>query len=212
MDRKIYLRHRAYLKRNPWVGIFGSINSRCRNPNQMHWDRYGGRGIESRITSQEIKTLWFRDKAYLMEHPSIDRKDNDGHYRFSNCRFIERSANQSRNKGKEKELPYTAGKKSLACVLLHDMNFYREPIEAKSPKVKNEYALSKFLSKYKESKVIDDHPTSVYCNLCKSIECCKWKEKAKCKKHLILRLELNNMKKKLALLGRTAVNETTNTI
>ena len=40
-----------------------------------------------------IKKLWFRDKAWLLKRPSIDRK-NGGHYIFQNCRFIELSQNK----------------------------------------------------------------------------------------------------------------------
>lgn len=55
--------------------------------------RYGGRGIEMRLTLQEIELLWNRDAAGSMKKPSIDRINSDGHYELSNCRFIERQEN-----------------------------------------------------------------------------------------------------------------------
>src|SRR3990167_893044 len=73
----------------PWTSCFNHIKSRCERPKSARWERYGGRGIKCLITPKEIKTLWFRDKAYLMKKPSIDRIDNDGNYEFSNCRFVE---------------------------------------------------------------------------------------------------------------------------
>ena len=57
--------------------------------------RYGGRGIKCKITSDEVRRLWIRDKAHLMKRPSIDRINNDGHYSFNNCRFIEIEKNIS---------------------------------------------------------------------------------------------------------------------
>ena len=42
----------------------------------------------------DFKTLWFRDKAYSMECPSIDRIDNNGHYSIDNCRYIEMAENR----------------------------------------------------------------------------------------------------------------------
>ena len=77
----------------PWENIFYKVVSRCISPNDKDYKYYGGRGIKCLITKDKIQTLWFRDKAYLLKQPSIDRKDNNGNYRFDNCRFIERVNN-----------------------------------------------------------------------------------------------------------------------
>lgn len=73
--------------------IYWDIYSRCTNNKCSNYKYYGGRGIECNITKEEITKLWFRDKAYNMKKPSIDRKDNDSHYIYSNCQFLELSDN-----------------------------------------------------------------------------------------------------------------------
>ena len=80
----------------PWVQRFHGIIQRCKNPRCSNYHRYGGRGIKCLITVEEIKQLWFRDKAYLLTRPSIDRINNDGNYTLKNCRFIESGENSSR--------------------------------------------------------------------------------------------------------------------
>lgn len=100
-SRKKYLKNRKklikqsniardarYTKR-PWFRFLDYIKDRCNNKNRKKFRRYGGRGIQCLITEEELKFLWFRDKAYNLKFPSIDRKDNDKSYELSNCRFIE---------------------------------------------------------------------------------------------------------------------------
>ena len=80
-----------YFNKNPWAKTKSRISTRC-SKSQI----YGKRGIKNQITTQELKTLWFRDKAYLMKEPSIDRINSKGNYEFNNCRYIELFENKSR--------------------------------------------------------------------------------------------------------------------
>jgi hypothetical protein len=92
---------KEYKKENPWKDIFYNILQRCYNDSHKSYLRYGGRGIKNFLTEKQIKKLWFRDNAYLMRKPSIDRKNNDGNYTLKNCQFIE----LSENAGKDKRIP-----------------------------------------------------------------------------------------------------------
>ncbi len=90
---KISKQKKDHHKKYPWRYVLRYIKNRCNNPKADNYEYYGDRGIECRITEEELKILWFRDKAWLLNQPSIDRKDNDGHYEFDNCQFIELSLN-----------------------------------------------------------------------------------------------------------------------
>lgn len=99
--------NRRYRKNNPWMESYYKINQRCNNKKCKDYPRYGGRGIRSLLTKEEIEEIWFRDKAYNMEKPSIDRIDNDGHYEYNNCQFLENSDNSRKNKIGQKVGQYT---------------------------------------------------------------------------------------------------------
>jgi len=100
---KQYEASRKYIeKRNkerPWIKHYMSARRRCLDKKIIRYINYGGRGIKFLLTMEEIKTLWFRDRAWLLKKPSINRKDNDGNYTFENCEFIEKGKNSiERNK------------------------------------------------------------------------------------------------------------------
>ena len=82
----------------PWVVHHNSAEQRCNNPRTESYKYYGGRGIKMKLTTEDIKTLWFRDRAYLLKRPSLDRINADGDYNMANCRFIELSLNSSNHR------------------------------------------------------------------------------------------------------------------
>jgi len=105
-------RHKALQIRRdllyPWYKTWRGINTRCTNPKAVNWKRYGGRGIRNLLTCRDLKRLWFRDRAYELKRPSIDRINNDGDYCTTNCRYIELSEN-----GKKKWREYRAKQKAV---------------------------------------------------------------------------------------------------
>ena len=102
-SRRHYIINRLYLKRHPWMISYFALRQRCMNPNNERYNSYGARGIQVKITGIEMKKLWFRDKAYLMKCPTIDRLDNDGNYEYTNCQFIEKVDNKPYSEVKHKK-------------------------------------------------------------------------------------------------------------
>ena len=78
----------------------------------VNYHRYGGRGIECRITVEELKYLWFRDEAWKLDKPSIDRKKSSKNYTLDNCQFIEFNKNCCKE-SKKIVFQYTKDKKFI---------------------------------------------------------------------------------------------------
>jgi hypothetical protein len=91
---------RKYDKLNPWMSHYTNAKQRCTNPNNPKYKRYAGRNIKFLLTKEEVKALYIRDKAWLLDQPSIDRVNNDGNYTFKNCQFIEHVINTKKDKGR----------------------------------------------------------------------------------------------------------------
>lgn len=60
-----YMRERNRLY--PWLDRLAQAKQRCNNNKNKYYKNYGGRGIKFYLTKEEIKELWFRDKAYLLK-------------------------------------------------------------------------------------------------------------------------------------------------
>jgi len=85
--------YKEHIINNPWIGSFKAAKHRCNNPKNKSYKRYGGRGIQFKLTKKDIIHLWYRDNADMMDCATLDRIDNNGNYELSNCQFLERTEN-----------------------------------------------------------------------------------------------------------------------
>ena len=98
-ERVVLSNRRSAEKRRdatPWSCAYRGAQQRCTNPKAKGYHNYGGKGILFKMTITDFEHLWFRDNAFMMDRPSIDRKNSDKDYELSNCRFIELTENISR--------------------------------------------------------------------------------------------------------------------
>lgn len=77
----------------PWVRTLSHLKSRCKRSDKFYYNKE----VEMSLTLNELKELWFRDKAFLMKKPSIDRKNPLKGYHFDNCRYMEMRENIQRH-------------------------------------------------------------------------------------------------------------------
>ena len=84
----------------PWLKTYKRIDTRLKYEKCASYEYY--KNIKSTLTIDQLKILWFRDKADKMIKPSIDRINSKGNYTFENCRYIELSVNSKRGRNEAK--------------------------------------------------------------------------------------------------------------
>jgi hypothetical protein len=95
-------------------GHWCQMKRRCYQPNYEHFDRYGGRGITvCEAWKKDFSTfrLWALLNGYA-DGLTIDRKDNDGNYEPSNCRWATQT-DQVRNRSNTVHVIYQGQKITL---------------------------------------------------------------------------------------------------
>lgn len=84
---------KRYVNTHPWYRHLEAAKRRCNNPKTNKYYLYGGKGIRCLMNTNEIREIWFRDEAFNLSFPSIDRIDSNKNYTKDNVRFIEHKEN-----------------------------------------------------------------------------------------------------------------------
>ncbi len=92
--------------RSPEYRAWQEIKKRCYNPNNSHYEDYGGRGIS-------VCERWLKSFTNFLEDmgerppnkTSIGRLNNDGNYESGNCRW-EDDKQQARNKSSNRLITF----------------------------------------------------------------------------------------------------------
>jgi len=81
------------LSREPFYEVWNNMMGRCYRPSTPQFKDWGGRGISVCAEWHDPKCFqgWFMKNH--ITGLQIDRRDNDGNYEPSNCRFVTRSVN-----------------------------------------------------------------------------------------------------------------------
>lgn len=88
------------MAKTPTYQIWAAMHDRCRNAANKSFHRYGGRGISvcERWSGRDGFENFLADMGEKPPQLSIDRKNNDGHYEPSNCRWattVEQTTNRA---------------------------------------------------------------------------------------------------------------------
>jgi len=88
-----------YQQKFPYYKHLLSCRQRCNYKYNISYKYYGGRGIKCLLNKEDVKKLWFRDRAYEMNKSELSRKNHNKHYTYENCQFMEKE-NHLKDKSK----------------------------------------------------------------------------------------------------------------
>jgi len=108
LTREISITHGMANSRpyNIWRGM----KTRCTNPNEPNYERYGGRGITYSPDWETFEGFWKDMEAGYADELSIDRIDNEQGYSKDNCRW---STIEEQNFNKRNNVSLTHNDKTL---------------------------------------------------------------------------------------------------
>jgi len=90
----------VYRKKHISITIWAGMKSRCSNSNDTRYKWYGNRGIKVCERWKKWKNF-LKDMGKRPDGYSIERINNDGNYEPSNCKWIPKNENRSREKRKD---------------------------------------------------------------------------------------------------------------
>jgi len=86
---------------HPVYSVWSQMKERTRNPKNVKFPDYGGRGISICKEWLDFATFYQWARTRWKRGLQIDRRDNDGNYEPGNCRFVTPSLNVT-NRRKQK--------------------------------------------------------------------------------------------------------------
>lgn len=95
----------------PAYQSWSSMKNRCKSPNHIHYDNYGGRGIMVCDRWQDFRNF-LEDMGQRNKGEELDRIDNNGNYCKENCRWVTSKEN-ARNRSSNTAITYNGETRTL---------------------------------------------------------------------------------------------------